>query len=157
MAAPSPTVRQTPVGLKLRDGFRSLVTFAADPDLSLWEMESTPGGYDNGEKINTTTFWEDVRTFAPRAQNEVTDGAIVAAYDPAVETQLQALVGREDTITHTLRDGSTVAAYGYLKSAVKSSHQDGQMPTIQCVIVYTNWDYVNDVAALPAVNSVAGT
>lgn len=158
MAAPTATTRQTPSGITLKDGFRTLYTFAADPDISLWEMEATPPGMDNTEPIDTTTFWNSaVRTKAPRALYEVTDGAIVCAYDPAVWSQIQAIIGAETTVTCTLRDGSTIACYGYLKSSKKNNNQDGKMPTANVEIVFTCWDYVNKVEAVPVVTSVAGT
>jgi len=62
------TARTTPTGNKLKDGFRTLIAFAADPDVKLWEKEVTLPGIDVGEKIPTTDMHNVTwRTYAPRA------------------------------------------------------------------------------------------
>lgn len=158
MANPTPTARQTPAGIRLEDGYQSLITFAADPDVSLWEMTVKPGGVDGGEKIATSTMHNDEwRTFAPRALKTLTDGQVKFAYDPAVKTQLVSLINRRTTITVAFPDGSTEASYGYLQSAEFDPLEEGTMPTGTAIFVATNFDHVNKVEAGPAVASVAGT
>jgi hypothetical protein len=158
MAAPTPTARQTPAGIRLDDGFSAKITFAADPDVSLWEVEVTPFGADGGDAIDTSTQHNTVwRTKSARALKEMTDGSFSAAYDPAVITQLVALINVETTVTYTFPDGSTWAVYGYLRSFTPGALVEGAMPMADCVLTPTNYDPVNKVEAGPALASVPGT
>jgi hypothetical protein len=117
MAAPTPTARSTPVGIKLDDGHSTKVTFATDPDISLWEKAVQPPGVDGGDEIQTTTMFNEVwRTTSPRQLKTLTPSTFKAAYDPAVYDQIVALVNVRTTITDTFPDGSTLASYGFLKA-----------------------------------------
>lgn len=157
MGAPSPTSRSTPVGIRLRDGHPTKVTFAADPDVSLWEISATPPGVDGGDAVDTTTMWNTTyRTKAPRTLKELTDSSFKAAYDPAVLTQIIALINVATTITITFSDGSTWAFYGYLKSFEPDEITEGEMPSATCNIIATNTD-TSFAEQGPAVQSVPGT
>ncbi len=59
MAAPTPTVRQAPVLPRLEDGHVSLMTFSQDPNIDLYEISVQAPGVDNGDKIDTTTQWNE--------------------------------------------------------------------------------------------------
>lgn len=158
MAAPVPTTRQTPYGIKLKDGYRTLFTFAADPDVSFWEKTVKPPGLDGGDAIEQTTMHnEDYRTFAPRSLITMTESSMTAAYDPAVLTQIMALINIETTITISFADGSTWAFFGFLKSFETNELQEGEQPNASVSIVCTNFDPTNKVEAGPALASVAGT
>lgn len=147
-----PTTRQTPVGAFLEDGYQSLITFAADPDVSLWEKSVTPGGIDGGDKIPTTTQHNSAwRTYAARQLKEMTDGGITCAYDVQVYTQIIALVNVETLITVTFPDGSTMDAYGYLKSFVPGALEEGSPPEAEVVVVFTNRHPTTRVETAPAV------
>lgn len=158
MAAPTPTTRQTPVGIKLKNGFSTLYTFAADPDVSLWEKAVTPPGIDGGDAIEQTTMHSVTwREFAPRTLKTLTESSFTAAYDPACYTQLVALINVETTVTAEFPDGSTLAFYGFLRTFEPSELTEGEQPEATCAVTPTNFDPVNKVAAGPALASVAGT
>lgn len=157
MAAPGPTARQSPTGIPLRDGFGTFITFSSNPDLNIWEMETTPPGKDVGDGPDTTTFHNTARrTKAPPALKEDTDGSGVCGYDPVVESEIEALLGVNQEITYTTNDGSTKAIWGYLKEFTPQSHTENEFPTANYVIVHTNTDLAFAEQA-PVVNSVAGT
>ena len=157
MAAPSPTPRSTPLGLPLRDGFGTMVTFGDEAAMSIWEKETTPPGKDGGDAINTTTFHNTARqTKWPRALLEDTDTSGVCAYDPDVETELETLINDNMEITITFNDGTTKAVWGYLKEFAPQSHTDGDMPEANFVVVITNTDDAFAEQA-PVVAAVAGS
>lgn len=158
MAAPTPTARQTPVGKRFRNGFRTKVTFAADPDISLWEREVTPMGVDGGEAVDTTTMWNDAyQTKAPRELSDLTDGQMVVAFQEASLTQILAIINVETTITLTYPDLSTEAFFGWLRTFVRNAFVRGTMPTATVAFVSSAWDPAADVEAGPVVAPIAGT
>lgn len=159
MAAPAPTARQTPVGLKLRDGYQALITLEVDPDISFWEKQVQPPGIEGGEPIPQTTMHNEVyRTQAPRSLKTVTSTTHQVAYDPVVTNQVVAIINQPTTITVTWSDGSTVAYFGYLRSFIPASMQEGVQPEAAIVIEPTNEDWENDyVEAGYSLTSVVGT
>jgi len=158
MAAPSPTTRVSPAGIKLKDGYRSLITFSLDSNIDLWEKKVTPPGLDGREKINQTTMWnDDFITYAPRSLTDMTDSSMTCAYDPVAYTQIQAIINREGTVTQTFSDGSTLAYYGYLQKFEPQELDEGTQPEAKVTIVCTNFDPVNHVEAAPVLTSVSGT
>jgi hypothetical protein len=158
MAAPTPTPRVTPTGKYLDDGHQTLVTFARDTNVNLWEKSVTPPGIDGGDEIDVTTMHNVLwRTTRPRQLQTLTEMTFTAAYDPNIYTQVLALVNQDDTITVTFLDGSTVAFYGYLKSFTPDAATEGEQPEATVVVVPTNWDATNSVEAGPTVTEVAGT
>jgi len=157
-AAPTPTARQDPVDFKIENGHRSLFTFAADPNLDIWEIEVGQPGIDGGEPVDTTTQHNDTkRTFSPRTLQTDTPFDITFAYGGATREQIQALVNVRTTGTNTLPDGTTIAFYCFLQKVEFDPLVEGEMPTGTATIVPTNYDPVNRVEEGPAVNDVAGT
>lgn len=141
MAAPLPTTRSTPAGRMLEDGYQSLVTFEADPDVALWEKTVQPPGLDGGDKIDVTTMHNTaLRTYAPRSLQEMTDSQITGAYDPRLYPMIRALINVPTTITVLFPNGDTIAFFGYLKSFEPSELQEGEQPTATFMIVATNRD-----------------
>ena len=158
MAAPTPTVRQSPTGRKLWDGYQVKVTFALDPDVSLWEKTITPPGIDGGDAIDQTTQHnDDWRTSAPRGLVTLTESTFTAAYDPAAYSQLLALVNKLTTVTELFCDGSTIAYYGFLRTFQPDAMSEGTQPEATVTITPTNFDHVNGVEAGPTITSIAGT
>lgn len=158
MAAPTATARQTPGGIPLRDGHPTFITFAADPDISLWEKSVTPPGIDGGDPVDTVTFHNDVwRTMASRSLKTLTEASFSAAYDPAIYTQILNICNVETSVTVTFSDGSTLAFWGYLQSFEADEITEGEQPTGTATIVATNTDPANGAEADPVLNSVTGT
>lgn len=158
MAAPAPTARTDPTGIKLDNGYRSLITFSSDPNINVWEKEVTPPGLDGGDPVVTTTMHNDVwRTKSPSALIEMTDIEVVVAYDPIIYTEALAILNDEITITTTFPDGSTLAAYGFLRSFTPDALVEGEQPEATCVVVITNQDPTTGAEEAPVLASVAGT
>lgn len=158
MSAPSPTVRGTPSGIKLDDGFSSKVTFEGNPTVSLWEKTTNPPDIDGGEKINTTTMHNtQVRTYAARHLYDFGNATFKAAYDPAVLTQIYSLINSPQAITFRFGDGSTWAFFGYLQKVEFDDLVEGQQAEATVTIASTNFDPVGKVEAIPVITSVSGT
>ena len=134
-----PAAPRTPVGSKLQDGYQTVITFADDTDIALWEKTVTPMGLEGGEKVDTTTMHNvDVRTYGARFLKEVTDAQMIVAYDPAALADLLALINVPQKVTLTFPDGSTWEFDGYLKNFQPGSIQEGTQPEATCTIVATN-------------------
>lgn len=158
MTAPVATARGTPTGKRLRNGYRVLWTFARLATAPLWEISGTPMGWEGGDEIDITTFHNTrVKQKAPQALMEVTNGSGVCAYDPAYHNTIRELINIPDTVTATLPDGTTIAAYGYLKNFLPQEHTSGEMPTANFEIVITNVDPITGAEELPVVVGVTGT
>lgn len=157
MAAPAPTVRQTPTGIKLDDGYSTKVTFGRDPDMSVWEKTVKPPGIDGGDAIDTTTMHNTSwRTMAPRSLRTLTEHTFTAAYDPLIYTQILAVLNINDQITVRFPDGSTLAFWGYLKGFEVSDHTEGEQPEATVTVVPTNQDDTGAEQA-PVLTNIAGT
>ena len=158
MTAPSATARQSPGGIKLTDGYQTLVTFESDPDVELYEMSVTPPGLDGGDAIETTTMHNvTFRTMSPRALKTLTEMSFSAMYDPIVYSNLLNLINVETTITITLPDGGTYAFFGFLKSFEPNTLEEGTPPEATCTIVPTNQDPTTKGEEAPVLVNVAGT
>lgn len=158
MAAPSPTARGVPTGIKMKDGYRALITLSNNTTIQLWEKQVQPPGFDGGDAIEQTTMHnDDYRTFAPRSLITLTEFSVTAAYDPGVLTAISQQVNREQTITITFTDGSTWACFGFMKSFTPQQMSEGEQPEAEITIQPTNWDPTNRVEAGPALASVTGT
>lgn len=157
-AAPSATARVDPSGIKLDDGYRTLVTFALDTNLEIWEKSVTPPGLDGGDEIDTTTMHNDRwRTNAPRALIRMTPFSMTCAYDPTVYTAALSLVNRETTITVRYPDGSTLAFYGFLKTLEPGELVEGTQPEMTVTVVPTNQDPTTGAEEDPVLVSAPGT
>lgn len=159
MAAPTIVARQTPTGLKLKNGHGTLISLQNDPDCNFWEQAVQPPGYDGGDSISQTTMHNDeYETKAPGPLIDITDGSAEVRYDPGVlEETILSQINVEQSITYKHPDGSTEAHWGYLKSFVANQNQSREAPTAQIVIVHTNTDPSDGSEAGPAYSMVAGT
>lgn len=156
MAAPTPTTRVVPPGQPMKDGYRSLITFAADPDILLWEVGATPPGIEGGDPIDTTNMHTGTwRTFRPRSLLTLTPMSVRCNYYPLVYPQLVAITNLETVVTFHFPSGNYVAFYGFLKSFEPGENVEGEDPEGTANIVPTNWDPVNNVTAGPATGTSA--
>lgn len=133
------TPRGNPVGPYFEDGFQTLLAFAADPDVKLWERTVQPPGIDGGDPIDITTMHnEELTTSAPRSLKSITASTMVVAYNGESLEQAMALINVNGWITAHLPDGSTYDFVGYLKSFVPNGHEIGGFPLANCQIIPTN-------------------
>lgn len=133
------TARGTPTGPYFEDGFQTLIAFAADPDVKLWEKTVKPPGVDGGDPIDITTMHnDDLRTSAPRSLKTLTQATMTVAYAGESYDQIMALINVNGWITAHLPDGSTYDFVGYLKSFEPNGHEEGGFPLANCTIVPTN-------------------
>ena len=157
MAAPVATARIDPTGIKLPDGYRALITFEDDTNISFWEKDVKPTGIDGGELIPQTTMHNDlVETFYPQSLYRQTEGTSKVAYDPAVITQIMAIINVNQVITVTYRDGTTDAFWGCLRMFERDALQKGTQPEATVTFSPTMMDDAGAEQVLVNV-SVAGT
>ena len=142
MTAPVATTRVAPVGAHLKDGYQSLITFAADSNVSLWEVEiGTPYGDEGGDPIDLTTMHNTARmTKAPRGLIDTENGSMTCGYTTPARGQCRALINVETTITIKFADGTTEADFGYMKSFKPTGLSDGEMPLADVEFVFTGRD-----------------
>lgn len=158
MAAPATTARVAPTGIKLDDGFSSVIAFARDPNINFWEKTVQPPGIDGGDAVETTTMHNTLwRTFNARSLQTLTEHSVSAAYDPILWTQIQTLINHNDSITVHFPDGSTLDFFGYLRTFEPADMEEGTQPEASITIQPTNYDPVNHVEAAPVLTEVSGT
>jgi len=147
-----PAAPRTPSGKMLEDGYQTVITFADEPTIGLWEKTVTPPGQEGGEKVDVTTMHNvNVRTYAARFLKEVTDSQMTVAYDPAVLVDILALINVPGKISITFPDGSTWTFDGYLKNFQPGAIAEGTQPEATCSIVATNRD-TDTPATLPEIS-----
>lgn len=159
MAAPATTVRGTPAGRKLDEGFSTKIAFSRLATVSFWEKTVQPPGVDGGEPVETTTMHNLVwHTQNPRVLLTLTPHTTKVAYDPNVYNQIvNTLVNAKGSVTVRYPDGSTLDYFGYLQKFEPDQIEEGKQPEATITIVPTNFDPVNNVEAAPVLTSVAGT
>lgn len=136
-----PTTRQTPLGYMLEHGFKALITFEADPDISFWEKTVKPPGLDGGDAIDITTMHNTLwRTSAPRKLITATEITGTCAYAPEVLIQCKALINVETMITILFSDGDTWEMPGYLRIFDPQEISEGSQPEANYTITPTNRD-----------------
>jgi hypothetical protein len=140
------TARTTPTGTPLVSPLGAKVAIAADPDISLWEVEVTPPGIDFGEPIDTTTHWNTLlKTFSPQELATTTPCNCTGAYDPAMYDQIVALQGVNGWITVHLPDGSCVNFVGYLRSFTPAAIASGSNTQPRAAFVLQPTNQLNNV------------
>ena len=169
MAAPVvASVMGTPEGIKLDDGYQTIISFALDPNISLWEKTVQPPGLDGGDAVDTTTMRNTTyRTSYPRALVTMTDMSITAAYDPIMLIRVvggtvdvdsyPGLINKPTTITVEFPDGSKWAFFGFLRSFTPQDHEEGTQPTATVVITPMNQDPSSHTEESPVLENAAGT
>lgn len=142
MAAPVAVARTTPGGILIPDGYQSLFTFNDDPDIVIYEVGMTPGGYDVGEPINITNQHNvNWRTMFVRRLVTLTPFTVRGYYDPLIYTQLLTRIqNRNQQFTQKWYDGSTLAFWGGITNAQFSELVEGTAPEVTITITPTNRD-----------------
>lgn len=160
MAAPTASVRGTPAGIPLLDGYQTLISFLGYLTLKFWEKTVTPPGLDGGDAIETTTMHNTTwRTMWFRSLITLTDVETTVAYDPASyeSTEIQGIINTNLEITVEFSDDSTLAFWGALRLFEPQETQRGEQPEANITITPSNWDSTNNVEAGPVIVETAGT
>lgn len=159
MAAPATTARNTPSGIKLKEGQGAQLMFARRPTIGLWPVTIKPPGIDGGDAVEQTTQLNTgYETKAARILKTLTDSTMTCAYDPKTYSDIvEYLINAEGACTLHFPDGSTLDWYGYLQKFEPEELQKGEQPRAQVTIVATNFDPVNKTEAAPVLTEVAGT
>lgn len=152
------TVRSAPVGVKLGDGYQTLIAFDADPDVSFWEKTVQPPGADGGPPVDITTMHNvTYEQQASQALKKMTDGTMKVAYDPLVLDQIIALVNVEGPITCKFPNDDTWDYYGFLQKFIPDPLVRGQQPEATITVCCTCTDPDTGAEVGPNYKTSSGT
>ena len=159
MAAPATTAIATPGGIQLKDGFKTIISFARKSNVSLYQISGKPPGLDGGDKIKITTMHNTLyHTAYQQSLIMLTDGSMVCAFDPnAINEIINTLINQNGAITVHFSDTSTFDFWGYIQKFEIQEQKIGEYPTANVTFVVTNYDPTNHVEAGPVLTSVSGT
>jgi hypothetical protein len=116
--------------LRLDDGFSTIITLENLPTVKLFETEVTPPGYAAGGAIPTTTMRNIAyRTQAPRKLKNLTKMTFTAAYATSAVPLIWTEIGKNQRITVTFPDGSTLMFWGWVEDFTPAAHKEGTQPT----------------------------
>lgn len=133
---------------RIDDGHPTLITFALDADVQLWEKEVTPPSMDGGGANDTTTMHNTTyRTMAPKSLITLGESSFVAAYDPACYDEIIAMMNENQAITITFPDGSTLVFYGWIDGFAPNRMVEGEQPSAEVRIICSNQDSNGDEIA----------
>jgi hypothetical protein len=124
----------------MENGFKTLITFPTHPAIKFQEKEVQPFGVEGGDEIDVSTMRNTtVKTKAPQALLDFTNGNITVAYEGAVLAQIIALVNVNQLIVITLPTGhGTWSFWGYLKNFIPGANVPGEQPEAEAEFVCTN-------------------
>ena len=126
-------------GEYLEDGFATTISFAEDPTVLFKEIDVKPPGIDGGDAIPKSTMRNTLyKTKAARTLVEITDANVTVGWNPDTYPEIMGLVNTNTLITFTFPDGSTYAAWGFLRSFEPGTMSEGERPTADIVICFTN-------------------
>lgn len=124
---------------RLDDGFKTLISFGADPTVLFYEKTVTPPGIDGGGEIDTTTMHNTTyRTRNPKALITLSNASTTVTYDPACYAEILALVNVNNLIVCTFPDGSTISFWGWLNKFTPGECAEGEQPTAEIEIIPSN-------------------
>jgi len=124
---------------RIDDGFATLISFADDSDVQMWEKEVTPPGVDGGGENDTSTMHNTTwRTRSPKGLITLSNASFTAAYDPAVYDEIISMVNDNQLITITFPDESTVAFWGWINEFTPNANVEGEQPTAEVTIIPSN-------------------
>lgn len=124
---------------RLDDGYQTLVSFAANGTVHLYEKTVTPPGFDGGGEVDTTTMLNTrYRTRNPKALITLSNSSMKCAYNPVVYPEIVALINVNNLITVTFPDGDTLAFWGWLNKFTPDECKEGEQPTAEVEIIPSN-------------------
>ena len=136
----------------MKDGFKTLITFAAQAGVEFCEKEVTPPGLDGGGEIDTTCMKNvTLRTKSPKSLITLTESSITASYDPLVYNKILSLINVNNLITITFPDGETIKFWGWLNTFTPGDNVEGEQPTAEITLIPSNVDN-SDVEQLPVIS-----
>ena len=124
---------------RIDDGHQTLIEFALDSAVQLFEKEVTPPGVDAGGANDVTVMANTVwRTMSPKSLKTLSESSLVVAYDPLVYDEIIAMAGLNQLITITFPDGSTLAFFGWIDKFTPGANVEGAQPTADVTIIPSN-------------------
>jgi hypothetical protein len=158
MGAPAVTVRTTPTGNMLKDGFSTLIALSIDPDISFWEKSVQPPGIDGGDPVKTSTMHNtDWHTMRPRKLKDMSPASTTVAWDPLTYGNIVDAVNKDTSVTLHFPSGDSLSFFGFLQKFEPGDMKEGEQPEAKITIVCTNWDYENNVESAPLITVSAGS
>jgi len=125
----------------LNDGFSTIIAFALDTAVQFKEKEVTPPGMDAGGAIDLTTMQNTTyRTMAPKSLITLTESSLLVSYDPALYNEIIAMIGKNQAITITWPDATTLVFFGWINEFTPNANVEGEQPTAAITIVPSNVD-----------------
>lgn len=121
----------------LKNGLRSLITFASNRDVKLWEKAVMPPGIDGGATIPLGSLYsQKYQMISPSDLITVTEARALVAYDPAVMEDIINLVNlTTDTITLTFPNTNRWSFNGCLQKFIPNEMTDGIQPTALITVI----------------------
>ncbi len=133
---------------RMDDGFATLIAFAEDSDVQMWEKEVTPPGVSGGGENDTSTMRNTTwRTKSPKGLKSLAPASAVVAYDPAVYDEIVAMVNVNQAITVTFPDDTTLVFWGWIDEFTPGASVEGEQPTAEVTIIPSNQDAAGDEIA----------
>lgn len=158
MGIPATSIRGTPGGTRLKDGFAVLIAFSTNLTVEFFELTAQPPGWDGGDEIDITTQHNTVlRQTVPRSLRSQTEMSSTVAYDPKVLDAIEALINVSQAITLNFADSSTWDFFGFLKTFEPQSSEEGSMPEANITIMPTATDPTDDTEVPINYKTSAGT
>ena len=128
-----------PTGNRIDDGHSTTVSFSSNPSVKLWEKQVTPAGMEGGGANDTTTMRNTTwRTRSPKKLKTLSECSFTAAYDPAVYTQILAMINLNQQITVTFPSGRTLVFWGWIDKFSPARMQEGGQPEAECTVIPSN-------------------
>jgi len=124
---------------RIDDGFATLIEFAEDSDVQMWEKEVTPPGVSGGGENDTSTMRNTTwRTRSPKGLITLSESSLTVAYDPAVYDEIISMVNVNQQITITFADESTLVFWGWIDEFTPGAAVEGEQPTAEVKIIPSN-------------------
>jgi hypothetical protein len=124
---------------RIDDGFATLIEFAEDSDVQMWEKEVTPPGVSGGGENDTSTMRNTTwRTRSPKSLITLSESSLTVAYDPAVYDEIVSMVNVNQQITITFADDSTLVFWGWIDEFTPGAIMEGEQPTAEVKIIPSN-------------------
>lgn len=126
---------------RIDDGFKTLIAFSLASSVLMYEKSVTPPGIAAGGATDTTTMRNTAwRTRAPKKLKSLENSSIVVAYDPAVYDQIAAMISKNQSITITFPDNSTLVFWGWIDTFTPNEITEGEQATANVTIIPSNMD-----------------